>query len=307
MNSQLTSYILFLSMQNAFEIIDLVGDFFDRITDEDSLSSSFLGLGNSSVASFEVDLDLDRLANNTYLAANFDAMFRLGVSLKVHILTLHCIRNCLLSNISPFLCYFKNPMEDSIGSMVSLGIPTWGASALILIDPISLAIRYGDHSVGVRDSSLAASIEMRSQGQYSSTVSGLSETSTSPLIPIISIPVHAEVIFDVNVSDFSISPMLAISSENAIDENITFDFDVGLDTFIESFDLGDIFSNITSLLTELADYGPNFSVGDAPTALVGLFGVVNEAKEFEAALQEFIEIVMDGEFYFHLLLLDITR
>jgi hypothetical protein len=258
------------------------------------------------VASFEADIDLDRLANNTYLAANFDAMFRLGVSLKVHILTLHCIRNCFLSNNSPFLCYFKNPMEDSIGSMVSLGIPTWGASTLILIDPISLAISYGDHSVGVRDSSLAVSIEMRSQGEYSSTVSGLSETSTSPLIPIISIPVHAEVIFDVHVSDFSISPMLAISSENAIDD-ITVDFDVGLDTFIESFDLGDIFSNITSLLTELADYGPNFSVGDAPTALVGLFGVVKEAKEFESALQEFTEIVKDGEFYFHLSLLDITR
>ena len=197
-------------------------------------------------------------------------------------------------------------MEDSIGSMVSLGIPTWGASALILVDPISLAIRYGDHSVGVRDSSLAVSIEMRSQGEYSSTVSGLSETSTSQLIPIISIPVHAEVIFDVNVSNFSISPMLAISSENAID-GITVDFDVGLDTFIESFDLGDIFSNITSLLTELADYGPNFSVGDAPTALVGLFDVVNEAKEFESALEEFTEIVKDGEFYFYLSLLDITR
>ena len=200
-------------------------------------------------------------------------------------------------------------MEDSIGSMVSLGIPTWGASALILIDPISLAIRYGDHSVGVRDSSLAVSIEMRSQGEYSSSVSGLSETSTSPLIPIISIPVHAEVIFDVNVSNFSISPMLAISSENAIDGITvdTVDFDVGLDTFIESFDLGDIFSNITSLLTELADYGPNFSVGDAPTALVGLFDVVNEAKEFESALEEFTEIVKDGEFYFYLSLLDITR
>ena len=78
----------FLSMQDAFEIIDLVGDFFDRIADEDSLSSSFLGLGNSSVASFEVDLDLDSLANNTFLAANFDAMFRLGVSLKVLVLTL---------------------------------------------------------------------------------------------------------------------------------------------------------------------------------------------------------------------------
>ena len=199
-------------------------------------------------------------------------------------------------------------MEDSIGSMVSLGIPTWGASALILIDPISLAISYGDHSLGVRDSSLAVSIEMRSQGEYSSTVSGLSETSTSPLIPIISIPVYAEVIFDVHVSDFSISPMLTISSENAIDiDNITVDFDVGLDTFIESFDLGNIFSNITSLLTDLADYGPNFSVGDAPTALVGLFGVVKEAKAFESALQEFTEIVKDGEFYSHLLLLDITR
>ncbi len=72
-------------MQNASEVIGLISDFFDKITDEDSLSSAFLGLGNSSVASFAIDVDLERLADNTCIAANFDAKFQLGVSLKVKI------------------------------------------------------------------------------------------------------------------------------------------------------------------------------------------------------------------------------
>lgn len=179
--------------------------------------------------------------------------------------------------------------------MIGLIIKTWGAGASIVVDPISLAIRYGDHSIGVRESALAVGIDLRSEGVFSTSVSGLSEASSAPLIPTITIPVLAEVIFDLTVSDFSISPMLTVSSENVIDD-IKVDFDVELDTFIESFDLGDIFSNITSLLNEIANYGPDFTVGDTPTALIGLFEVVNEAKEFGSALQEFIGLADDGEF-----------
>jgi hypothetical protein len=189
-------------------------------------------------------------------------------------------------------------MVSSIGSMVGLSIKTWGAGASIIVDPISLAISYGDHSIGVRESALAVGIDLRSEGVFSTSVSGLSEASSAPLIPIITIPVLAEVIFDLTVSDFSISPMLTISSENAIDD-INVDFDVELDTFIESFDLGDMFLNITRLLNEISDYGPDFTVGDTPTALIGLFEVVNEAKEFGSALQEFIGLATDGEFCIH--------
>jgi hypothetical protein len=178
--------------------------------------------------------------------------------------------------------------------MVSLGIKTWGARAAIIVDPVSLALRYGNYSIGVRDSSLAVDIDLRSQGEYSTTISGLSEASKSPLIPSISIPLLAEVMFDVNVSNVSLSPILTVSSMNAID-GITVDFDVALDTFIDSFGLDVVFTNITNLLTEIANYGPNLTVGDAPSAVIGMFEVVNDAKEFSSALQEFISIVDDGE------------
>jgi hypothetical protein len=178
--------------------------------------------------------------------------------------------------------------------MVSLGIKTWGARAAILVDPISLALRDGNYFIGVRDSSLAVNIDLRSQGEYSTTIGGLSEASKSSLIPTISVPILAEVIFDLNVSNVSISPILTVSSMNAID-GITVDFDVALDTFIDSFGLDVIFTNVTTLLTEIADYGPNLTVGDAPSAVLGMLDVVNDAKEFSSALQEFLGIVVDGE------------
>lgn len=180
--------------------------------------------------------------------------------------------------------------------MVSLGIKTWGARAAIIVDPISLALRYGNYSIGVRESSLAVEIDLRSQGEYSTTISGLSEASKSLLNPTITIPVLAEVIFDVNVSNVSISPILTVSSMNVV-EGIDVDFDVALDTFIDSFGLDVVFTNLTTLLTEIADYGPNLTVGDAPSAVIGLFDVMNDIKEFSSALQEFINIVDDGEIY----------
>jgi hypothetical protein len=279
--------------QSASELINLVGDFFGRITDKDSSISSSLGLGNSSESGFAIDLDLESLVNDTFLSANFDTSFRLEVSLKVTILIL---RSLVTYHFSPLIvfCYDKNPLEKNIDSMVSLGIKTWGARAALLVDPMSLALRYGNYSIGVRDSSMAVDIYLRSQGEYSTTISGLSEASKSPLIPTISVPVLAEVMFDVNVSNVSLSPILTVSSMNAID-GITVDYDAALDTFIDSFGLDVIFANVTTLLTEIAHYGPNLTVGDAPCAVFGMLDVVNDAKEFSSALQEFISIADDGE------------
>lgn len=187
-------------------------------------------------------------------------------------------------------------MESTIGSMVSLGIKTWGARASFLVDPISLSVRYGTYSIGIRESSLAVNMDLRSQGEYVTTVSGLPTASKTPLLPVIAIPVSAEVIFDVGVSNFFISPILTVSSDNAID-GIAIDFDVELDTFIEKFDLEVILANFTNLLNEIAKYGPNLTVGNAPSALTGLFDVMNDAKEFGNALQEFMSIVVEGESY----------
>jgi len=192
-------------------------------------------------------------------------------------------------------------MENSVGSMVSLGISTWGARASIIVDPFALAITSSDYSIGVRESLLAVTIDLRSVGEYSTAISEILEVSKEPLIPNITIPVIAEVIFDVNVSDVSISPILSVSSKNAIDgiSMDSMDFDAELDTFIDSFDLDILVGNLTTLLTEIAKYGPNLTVGNAPSALKGMFDVVNDAKEFSNALQQFTSIVDDGEIHFH--------
>lgn len=185
-------------------------------------------------------------------------------------------------------------MENSVDSMVSLGIKTWGARASLLVDPMSLALRYGNYSIGVRDSSLAVEIDLRSNGEFFATISGLSEASKKPLIPTITIPILAEVIFDLKASNISLSPILTLSSKNSIDNTSVF-YDVVLDTFIDSFGLDIIFTNLTTLLTEIAEYGPNLTVGDSPSEVIGLFDVVNDVKEFSSALQEFIRFVDDGE------------
>ena len=135
---------------------------------------------------------------------------------------------------------------------------------------------------------------MRSTGEYFTTVSGISTTSTDPLKPVVVVPFSADVMFNINVSNISISPILTVSSDNVI-EGISVDFDLDLGTFIESFDLDITFANITSLLTNIARYGPNLTVGNGPSALTGLFGVVNDTRAFSEALQEFVNISNQGK------------
>ncbi len=188
----------------------------------------------------------------------------------------------------------KNATTRTFGDMVGVGVKTWGASASFVVDPISLSLNYGGNSIGVRDSSLALGVDLRSQGEYFTTVSGISNASPDKLKPIVVVPFSAEVMFVINVSNVSISPILTVSSANII-EGVSVDFDLDLDTFINGFDLNTIFANITSLLTQISDYGPNLTVGKNPDALTGLFGVVNDAKTFGEALREFQNISDQGE------------
>ena len=293
------NYWCYLSLQSASRAIDfvqgfLLGTLASNSSNRSSLSS--LGVGNSSMSNFTIILDVDNLANNTIISAGFDASFRLGVSFKV---TEFLFVQYLFSTPSSLLADFsfsthKNPSTKNFGSMVGVGVKSWGASASIVVDPISLSFRYGGNFVGVSDSSLALGIYMRSTGEYFTTVSGISTTSTDPLKPVVVVPFSADVMFNINVSNISISPILTVSSDNVI-EGISVDFDLDLGTFIESFDLDITFANITSLLTNIARYGPNLTVGNGPSALTGLFGVVNDTRAFSEALQEFVNISNQGK------------
>ena len=135
------------------------------------------------------------------------------------------------------------PLADAFFDGVGLGVSTWGAYASIVADPINLNIT---DRVEIRDSFVALAANIRSQGQYFATVREIADgnSNTSQLIPNIAIPVSAEVIFDVNVADYTISPMMSIESVNIID-NITFDFDVDLKEFIDKLDLDAVFANLT--------------------------------------------------------------
>ena len=46
---------------------------------------------------------------------------------------------------------YKNATLGTFGDMVGVGVKTWGASASIVVDPISLTLNYGGNSIGVRE------------------------------------------------------------------------------------------------------------------------------------------------------------
>jgi len=188
-------------------------------------------------------------------------------------------------------------MASTFASMVGVGVTTWNARVSIVADPISLNIAYGGNSIGVSDSSLALSVELSSAGEYFTTLNDFSNSDTSLLRPLIDIPVSAEIKFDINVSNVSLKPILIISSDDVTEDDFFSYIDVDLDlkTFIENFDLETVLTNITSLLTVIENYGPNLTVANVPSAVTALFDKLKDAKEFGAALQQFINITSQGE------------
>lgn len=66
--------------QSASSVIDFVESFLTGVMESNSSSLSPIGVGNFSNPIFT---GLHDLANSTSISASFDAMLRLGVSLKV--------------------------------------------------------------------------------------------------------------------------------------------------------------------------------------------------------------------------------
>ena len=102
-----------------------------------------------------------------------------------------------------------DPIDEAISQGLSLSVDTWGAFASLVVDPINLKVTLAGQTVGVRDSSFAVGVDLRSQKQpaFSSTAANLSRTDTSGLIPEVRVPLSAELILDINVSDIILSPM----------------------------------------------------------------------------------------------------
>lgn len=58
-----------------------------------------------------------------------------------------------------------------------------------------------------------------------------------------------------------------------------------------------LFANLTNLLEEVAGYAPDLNAGDSSTALGGLFDIVNDVSQFGGALEDFLLLIENGEFY----------
>ena len=96
---------------------------------------------------------------------------------------------------------------------------------------------------------------------------------------------------------------LTVDSENVIDQ-FTPSFDVDLGSFLSKagsfapeFTLDTLFANLTNLLEEVAGYAPDLNAGDSSTALGGLFDIVNDVSQFGGALEDFLLLIENGEFY----------
>lgn len=228
---------------------------------------------------------MDKLLNDTIISAGLDINFQIEINLKE-------ISSAFLDD---------TPLGEAFASGVGLGISTWGAYVTFIVDPINLGFAFGGSSLELRDSHLAVSADIRSQGPYFATVQDIidGETNSTQLIPTVMIPLSAEVVLDVNVAGYTISPILSISSDNVIDD-VTFDFDVDLAEFINQFDLDALFGNLTDLLNEIVSYGPALGTGDTSTAVSGLLDVLGEAADFVRGLEDFKDLVQNGEASSHL-------
>ena len=98
---------------------------------------------------------------------------------------------------------------------------------------------------------------------------------------------------------------LTVDSENVIDGGLTPSFDVDLtpflskaSTYASELSVDTLFANLTDLLKEVAAYGPDLDTGESQTALSGLFDIVREVSEFGGALEDFLDLIENGEFYF---------
>ena len=94
---------------------------------------------------------------------------------------------------------------------------------------------------------------------------------------------------------------LTIDSENVIgDFSPSFDVDLSpflskADSYASEFTLDTLFANLSDLLTEVASYAPDLNAGDSPTALNGLFDIVDDVSQFSDALEEFLQLINSGE------------
>lgn len=196
--------------QTATDVLGVVSDYIAFATDPSEESTdSKLGLGEGDAPI----IDIYELASNTALAAGFDISF--GIDLNM----------------------MNMAQSSSLLNGIALYVDTYGAFAEMIVDPIELSFSLFGKDVFIRDSHIATAADLRSRGRFFATIDDMvsGRIDITPLIPDLTVPLSAEVVIDVPVTDeIVMTPIMSAESDNLAGGDFEFYFDVDLDTFLNS-------------------------------------------------------------------------
>ena len=275
--------------QTAAELLGLVSDYVTFSTDPSADSStSKLGLGYSTTEA--PVFDMEDLLSKVALAAGLDITFGIDIN---------------LAEIHDGIFESSYPLAEGLRKGCALFIDTWGAFVEIIVDPIELSFSLFGKGILIRDSHFVTGLYIRSKGRFFASIDdmivGGSAIDISPLMPEFTVPLSAELIFDIPVDDqINISPILSAESENLIDSRFSFDFDLDIDTFLNNDYVGEntvleVLQSATAILQAISNLQPEVKVADgSPSALDGFFSVVTQLGDLGEELVTYIDMVNQG-------------
>jgi hypothetical protein len=272
----------------AAEMIGFVENFINNATQpEDGGNFSKTGLGDGDGSSAAINLT--QLSEDTMILAGFDVTF--GLDLNIGEIQ-EAITDCVA-------------LDAALLSGISLRIETWGAYATLVVDPINIDVTLFGSTQSIVDSYIAVSADLRSRDVFFASIQDMidSTADTSVLIPNLSVPLSAELGFNLTVfDDVTVLPIMKLDSTNLVDGSFTFDFDVGLGAFLDSASntfgpntLDNVFQNVTDLLGEITNYAPDLTAGGSSSPLGGLLDLVEDFQDFVGGFQNFTDLVSQGK------------
>ena len=270
--------------QTATQVLDIVKDYISNSTTDSSASK--LGFGSSNDAPV---IDLSDLLSKVALAAGFDVTFDIDLSLPQ-------IQDVIFKS---------KPLDEALRKGITLYVNTWGAFTEVIVDPIDVAITLFGKEIQMRDSHFALSAELRSRGKFSATVNdminGSSVIDTAPLIPDLVVPLSTEFVFDISASEqITVSPIMSLDSDNLVDGELSFDFDVDMSTFLSEDFVGNntllkVLQDATTFLEEVKAIQPELNAaGNDTSALNGFFSIVDQLNDLGGELSKYINLVNQG-------------
>ena len=181
---------------------------------------------------------------------------------------------------------------------------------LCIVDPIELGISLFGRDINIRDSHFALLADLRSRSRFFATIDDLINGSNDilPLTPKLTLPFSAELAFDIPVTDeIVLTPIMSIESDNLVGNDLVFDFDVDMSTFLNNDYVGEntlasLLQNATIFLQEVASIQPELNASETPSALDGFFDIVNQLNDFSVQLLTYIDTVnqgMSSDSFFH--------